>query len=72
MANGDLKLKKPNLKTMTLKELRKYVLAHRQDEEAWKEFVSRPRPKAVIVSADTPLEEQELIFKKLFDKRDNQ
>ena len=28
-------------------ELRHYVLAHREDEEAWDEYVSRPRPNAV-------------------------
>lgn len=32
---------------MSLTELRRYVLAHRQDQEAWDEFVSRPRPNAV-------------------------
>ena len=48
---------------MSLKELRKYVLANRQDQEAWNEFVSRPRPNAITVSADTPLEEQERILR---------
>ena len=52
-----------NFKEMSLKELRKYVLANRQDQEAWDEFVSRPRPNAIIVPADTPLEEQERILR---------
>ncbi len=44
-------------------KLRKYVLEHREDEEAWKEFASRPRPNAIIVPAQTPLEEQERILR---------
>ena len=52
-----------NFKEMSLKELRKYVLANRQDQEAWDEFVSRPRPNAITVPADTPLEEQERILR---------
>ena len=52
-----------NFREMSLKELRKYVLANRQDQQAWNEFVSRPRPNAIIVPADTPLEEQERILR---------
>ena len=59
---------KPNFQAMTLNELRKYVLAHRDDREAWDEFAARPRPNAVMVSADTPVEEQERIIKELVDK----
>ena len=61
MANGGMKLL--NFKQMPLHELRKYVLENREDEEAWKEFASRPRPNAIIVPAQTPLEEQERILK---------
>lgn len=68
MANGGTKLSKPNFQAMTLNELRRYVLAHRDDREAWEEFAARPRPNAVIVPADTPLEEQERILKELADK----
>jgi hypothetical protein len=53
---------------MTLNELRQYVLAYRDDQEAWDEFAARPRPNAVIVPADTPLEEQERIIKELADR----
>jgi hypothetical protein len=53
---------------MTLNELRKYVLAHRDDRVAWDEFAARPRPNAVKVSADTPAEEQERIIKELVDR----
>jgi hypothetical protein len=59
---------KPNLQAMTLNELRRYVLAHRDDREAWDEFAARPRPNAVMVAADTPVEEQELIIRELTDK----
>jgi hypothetical protein len=53
---------------MTLNELRRYVLAHRDDREAWDEFAARPRPNAVMVAADTPVAEQERIIKELVDR----
>ena len=53
---------------MNLNELRRYVLAHRDDKEAWDEFAARPRPNAVMVSVDTPVEEQERIIKELVDR----
>ena len=68
MASGGMKLSKSNFQAMTLKELRKYVLAHRDDPEAWDEFASRPRPNAIIVPADTPLEEQERIIRELTNR----
>jgi hypothetical protein len=68
VGNGGTKLSKPNFQAMTLNELRRYVLAHRDDREAWDEFAARPRPNAVIVSADTPIEEQERIIKELVDR----
>ncbi|MGV2831633.1 DUF6887 family protein [Myxosarcina sp. GI1(2024)] len=52
-------------KSMTLNELRHYVLAHREDQEAWDEYVSRPRPNATIIPADITLEEQQQIFEDL-------
>lgn len=61
MVNGGMKLL--NFKKMPLHKLRKYVLENREDEEAWKEFANRPRPNAIIVPAQTPLEEQERILK---------
>ena len=57
-----------NFREMTLKELRKYVLENREDQEAWEEFASRPRPNAITVSADIPLEEQERIFKEAINR----
>ena len=57
-----------NFKEMSLKELTNYVLAHRDDQEAWDEYVSRPRPNATIIPADIPLEEQQRIFEDLLRK----
>lgn len=61
-------MSKPNFQAMTLNELRRYVLAHRDDLEAWNEFAARPRPNATIVPADTSVEEQERIIKELVDR----
>jgi hypothetical protein len=69
MAHGGMKLF--NFKEMSLNELRKYVLKNRKDETAWKEFVSRPRPHATIVTAETPLEEQEHILQQASSKKQN-
>jgi hypothetical protein len=68
MENGGMKLSKPDFQAMALNELRKYVLAHRDDKQAWNEFAARPRPNAVMVPADTPVEEQERIIKELVDR----
>jgi hypothetical protein len=62
-----MKLSKPNFQSMTLNKLRQYILAHRDNREAWNEFAARPRPNAVMVSADTPMAEQERIFKESID-----
>ncbi len=66
MVNGGMKLL--NFKKMPLDKLRKYVLENREDEEAWKEFASRPRPNAITVPAQTSLEEQERILKEANQK----
>lgn len=57
-----------NFKEMSLRDLTKYVLAHRDDQEAWDEYVSRPRPNATRIPADIPLEEQQRIFEDLLRK----
>lgn len=67
MAEGDIELMS-NFKEMSLKELTKYVLAHREDREAWDEYVSRPRPNATIIPANIPEEEQQRIFEELLRK----
>jgi hypothetical protein len=63
MVDGGLAtMTKPNYKQMSLQELRKYVLSHREDQEAWDEYANRPRPNSVLVNAETPLSEQKQIF----------
>ena len=57
-----------NFQEMSLKDLTKYVLAHRENQEAWDEYISRPRPNATIIPADIPLEEQQQIFEDLLGK----
>lgn len=49
----------PNFREMSLQELRRYVLAHRDDREAWQEFTDRERPNAIYFDTDLPLAEQE-------------
>jgi hypothetical protein len=61
-------MSKLNFQAMNLTELRQYVLAHRDNREAWDEFAARPRPNAIMVPADTPMEEQERIIKELADR----
>ena len=61
-------LPKPNLQKMSLKELRKYVLSHRDDEEAWQEFTSRERPNAIYFDKDMPLSEQKSKLKELLQE----
>lgn len=56
---------KPNLREMSLEELRHYVLAHRDDEEAWQEFTHRERPNAIYFDIEMPLSEQEIKLQEL-------
>jgi hypothetical protein len=62
VTGGFLAMNQPNFKQMGFKELKKYVLSHREDKEAWDEYTSRPRPNSILISADTPLAEQKQIF----------
>lgn len=64
MAKGITKFMN-DYKSMTLNELRHYVLKHRDDREAWDEYASRPRPNATRIPADIPEEEQQRIFEDL-------
>lgn len=61
---------KPNFIQMSLSELRSYVLANRNDEEAWQEFTSRPRPNAIYFDTDLPLSEQNKKLKELIENLD--
>jgi hypothetical protein len=54
---------------MSLQELRKYILSHREDQEAWDEYTNRPRPNSVLVNSDTSLSEQKQIFDNLLQKK---
>ena len=50
---------KPNFKQMTKGELKSYVLAHREDEEAIHElFITRSNPNAKLYPA--PLDEESI------------
>ncbi len=61
-------MSKPDFKMMTRKELKQYILVHRDDEEAWDEFTNRPRPKAIHFPASMPIEEQEARLKQLIEE----
>lgn len=58
-------LPKPNFSKMSLQELRRYVLAHRDDREAWQEFTERERPNAIYFDTDMPLGEQQTKLQEL-------
>jgi hypothetical protein len=58
---------KPNFKAMSLHELKKYVLSHREDQEAWQEFSHRERPNAVYFDTDIPLATQKQRLQELIE-----
>ena len=58
---------KPNFKAMNLQELIKYILFHRDDQEAWQEFTHRERPNAVYFDTDVPLETQKQKLQELIE-----
>lgn len=60
---------KPNFEQMSLQELRRYVLAHRDDPKAWEEYASRPRTNAVYFEATMSPSEQETKLKALIKKK---
>ena len=62
-------MNKPNFKQMSLTELRKYVLSHREDMEAWDEYADRPRPNSILVTDDTPTIQQEQIINRLIQQK---
>lgn len=37
-------MSKPNFSEMTSRELKRYLIAHRTDEDAWAELISRRQP----------------------------
>ncbi len=49
---------KHNFKEMSLSQLKRYILSHRDDQEAWEEFASRERPNAIYFNTDISLDSQ--------------
>lgn len=56
MEFGDLKMTKPNFSEMPRAELRKYILDHRTDEEAFQAYMHRldTDPDIKWIRGDTP------------------
>lgn len=46
MGSGGLTMMKPNFSQMTRQELRAYVLAHREDDDAIEELIKRSNPSS--------------------------
>ena len=61
---------KSNFTQMSLSELRSYVLANRNDQEAWKEFTSRPRPNAIYFDGNLPLSKEKKKLQELIENSD--
>lgn len=64
-------MSKVNFKTMSRKELTKYISEHRNDEEKVRAAIaeSRSRPGWTKVPVDTPLEEQERILREAIERK---
>lgn len=59
---------KPNFETMTRKELKAYVLAHRDDREAFDLLISRRSPDSEAIWYDASVSQaqsQEILRKKI-------
>jgi hypothetical protein len=69
MVNGDLTMTKPDFSKMAHPELRAYVLAHREDDEAIEALIKRGNPnspKYRFPQTDEDLREmEELLRRKL-------
>ncbi len=64
-------LPKPNFQQMSLQELRHYILAHRDDLDAWQEYTGRPRTNAVYFDSEMSPSEQETKLRELLEKKAN-
>jgi hypothetical protein len=67
MVNGALTMMKPNFSQMTRQNLRAYVLAHRDDDDAIEALIKRRNPnspKYRFPKTDEDLTEMEKILKK--------
>jgi (2Fe-2S) ferredoxin len=56
---------KPDFKAMSKEDLRAYVLAHRNDDEAVRELFSRRSPNSVRYNTKSFEETQEIIRQKI-------
>lgn len=67
MVNGGLTMMKPNFREMTRQELRAYVLAHREDDEAIEVLITRGNPDSPTYPfprTDEDLQEMDEILKR--------
>lgn len=56
---------KPDFRAMSKEDLRAYVLAHREDDEAIRELFSRRSPNSVVYTTNDPEEIKEILRKKI-------
>jgi hypothetical protein len=67
MVNGGLTMTKPDFSTMTRQELRAYVLAHREEDDAIEALIKRGNPnspKYPFPQTDEDFREMEQILNK--------
>jgi hypothetical protein len=67
MVNGGLTMTKPDFSRMTRQELRAYVLAHREEDDAIEALIKRGNPnspKYPFPQTDEDLREMEQILKR--------
>jgi len=58
-------MNKPDFKAMSKEDLRAYVLAHREDDEAIRELFGRRSPNSVVYTTNDPEEIKEILRKKI-------
>ena len=70
MVNGDLMMKKPDFSKMSRPDLRAYVLAHRDDDEAIEALIKRGNrntPAYPFPNTDEDLQQMAVILKQKLD-----
>lgn len=70
MVNGGLIMMKPNFDTMTRKEIREYILQHREDDDAIEALINKGNPNSPTYKfpqTDEDLREMETILKQKLD-----
>ena len=66
MVNGGLIMMKPNFDTMTRREIRDYILQHREDDDAIEALINKGNPNSPTYKfpqTDEDLQEMEAILK---------